>query len=435
LKRQTLALALILMPVALAQNVGTFTGPSVLTQGANTIGRRSGQDIDLRLYGSVDGIYDNGLIPLATRDGALVRPEGLYGVEAGLGAYGRHTFRRSVFGVDYSGNYRHYVNGSSFDGSNHNLRLGYTLQKSRKLIFDFTGFGGTQNFGALLAGTDAAIVDSASMLFDNRTSFLQGGMNTTYLLSNRTAVTVGGSAYTVRRQARQLVGVNGYTLTGSLRHQVNRNLTVGASYQRMHYDFPRAFGESDLNAYTGVLSRNFGRGWRIDVSGGIFSSEVQGVQTTALDPAIAALLGIGSVQTIFYRTNILPMGSVTLTKSYRRASFNASYDRSVNPGNGLFLTSRQENYGAGFSYTGIRRWTFTVSGNSMTFNALGQQLQQFRQISGTTRASYRLGGGLNVTAGYTHRRQDINSTLFLQNASRVSLGIAFQPGDIPISFH
>jgi hypothetical protein len=440
-KRQTLALALAVMPAVLAQNVGTFSGPSILTSGANKIGQRAGQDVDLQLHVYANGIYDDGMLPLAKdANGSLVQLDALYGVETGGGIYGRHSFRRSVLGIDYNGNYRHYANlptniPTGLNGTNQDLRIGYTWQKSRRLLFDLTGVGGIQNYGTVIQTDGSALVNSNSLLFDNRTEYLQGGMNTTYLLSNRTSFTAGGAAYTVRRRAVELIGVNGYNLNGLLQHQFGRNTIIGAGYQHQHYDYPRAFGESDINVYTFQLEQKIGRNWRLGLSAGAYTSEVQGVENTALDPSIAALLGVGTVKTIFYRTNILPMGNLSLTRQFRRATFYASYQRTVNPGNGVLLTSRQEAYNVGYSYTGIRRWTLSASVASTDFRALGQQVRRYRQINGTASVSYRLVAGMNVVASYTRRDQEFSNTLFQRNASRISFGIYFQPGNIPISFH
>jgi len=161
---------------------------------------------------------------------------------------------------------------------------------------------------------------------------------------------------------------------------------------------------------------------------------VQGIQSTALDPSIAALLGIGSVQTIFYKENIMPMGTVSLGKQLRRASWNLNYGRTVTPGNGVYLTSRQETYGAGYSYTGIRRLSFSTNFGVTNLGSLGLDLRPYRQITGGASLSYNLGAGFNLNAGYARRHQDIQANSFQQNSSRVSVGIYFSPGSIPISF-
>ncbi len=436
MKKSPLALFLLLCSQVFGQ--GTFGGPGILSRGTGSLGQRSGQDVDLKYFASAVGIYDTGLTPYAvTKDGTLVQPGGLYGVEAGLGAYGRHAFRRSAIGVDYSGNYRHYQNASNFNGANQALGVEYTHQASRRLLFSSQTYAGTQTFGTALGSIAGGqtIVDGSSLLFDNRTNYIQTALNTSYALSQRTAITMGGNFYSVHRQSSALVGVRGYALQGSISHQLSRNTVIGASYQHTHFDFPRAFGESDLNSYSGSWARVLGRRWTMAVSGGIFTSAVQGVQSTALDPAIAALLGITSVNTIYYRENILPMGTATLTRNFRRANLSANYARTVTPGNGVFLTSRQEAYGGSFSYTGVRRVGFSVNGGVTNLTALGQELVPFKQLFGMANFSYNMGAGLNLNLMYSHRYQDVQAATFQRDSSRISIGIFFSPGQIPISFH
>jgi hypothetical protein len=210
-------------------------------------------------------------------------------------------------------------------------------------------------------------------------------MTTQYAISGRTTIIMGGNYYSIHRQSSALVGVNGYALQGSLNRRISGSSTVGVNYQHTHYDFPRAFGESDINMYSGSWSTTFARSWALGITGGVYTSAVQGVQSTALDPSIAALLGISSVQTIFYQENIMPMGSVTLQKKLRRANWSVNYARTVTPGNGVYLTSRQETYGAGYSYTGIRRLSLSTNFGVSKLGSLGLDLRPYTQITGGRR--------------------------------------------------
>ncbi len=81
--------------IASAQ-VGGYLGPGVLSRGAGDIGKRAGEDVTLRYYGSAMGIYDNGLLPYALdNSGNLVKVDGLWGTEVDFGAYGVHDFRHA----------------------------------------------------------------------------------------------------------------------------------------------------------------------------------------------------------------------------------------------------------------------------------------------------------------------------------------------------
>jgi hypothetical protein len=421
-------------------STGPFAGPTILTNGVGGVGRRAGQDVNLRFFGNVSGIYDTGLTPFATKDGQLASPDGQYGMEAGLGAYGTHNFRRSAIGVDYNGNFRHYASASNYDGSNQQLAIGYTAQLSRRWLIDMREGAGTQSYGATL-GTDVTgtpatgTVDTSSLLFDNRTNYLQTQFNARYLLNRRTVVTMGGSYYTVHRQARQLVGVNGYNLTGSIQHQLTRRLIISAQFQHLHYDYPRVFGESDINYYVGQLHYQIGRSWQVGLGGGAFSAETQGIQTTSLDPTLSALLGVDSVQTAFYKKSLLPVAMASISRQFRKSSLGANFNTSVTPGNGVYLTSQQRSINGSYSYNGISRLGLSVTLGSIELQTIGQTLQNYRQLNGTANVSYRVGKSMNLVATYMRRHQDILNNPFLRNSSRVSIGIYFSPGEIPLSFH
>jgi hypothetical protein len=50
--------------VAVAQSDIGYQGPGILSNGVGDIGSRSGQQLNLRFFGSVNGVYDNGLQPV-----------------------------------------------------------------------------------------------------------------------------------------------------------------------------------------------------------------------------------------------------------------------------------------------------------------------------------------------------------------------------------
>lgn len=425
---------------SLGSTTGPFAGPTILTNGVGGVGRRAGQDVNLRYFGNINAIYDTGITPFAVKDGELYKPAAQFGVEAGLGAYGTHSFRHSVLGVDYSGNFRHYNSSSNYDGSNQMIDLGYTTQVSRRWVLDMRQAAGTQSFGTTL-GTDVTgtpatgTVDSNSLLFDNRTNYLQTQFQARYLVSRRTVVTAGGSYYTIHRQARALAGVNGYNLNGSIQRQLTRRIIIIGQFQHLHYDYPRVFGESDINYFVGQFRYQIGRSWQVGLGGGAFTAETQGIQTTSLDPTLSALLGVNSVQTAFYKKSTLPIVMANISKQFRKSSFGASFNTSVSPGNGVYLTSQQKSVSGSYAYTGISRMSLSLTVGATQLKTIGQTLQDYNQINGSATVNYRIGKTMNIVATYIRRYQDIVNNPFLRNSSRISIGIYFSPGDVPISFH
>lgn len=410
-----------------------------MTQGLGTVGQRSGRDVDFQYFGSVNGIYDTGLSPFTLdTDGKLLKPDPVWGVELAYGAYGRHNFRRSLIGLDYSGNYRKYSGITFLDGNNQNLAFQYSVQASRRWLLDTRIDTGTQVFGTAFGPAfpnSGDPVDSTSMLFDNRTSYISGSVNATYLLSSRTAVTMSGNGSKVDRAAAQLAGTIGYSAGASVRHQLSRDLFVSVSYQHTHFEFTRQYGNSSTNSYMMSFTKKFGRTWSASAGGGAFMSSVTALQLIPLPPELQEILGIPALPVVLNRDNVVPMFQLSLAKQLRRSSFSVGASRIITPGNGLYLTSRQDSVGGGYSYTGFRNMSVSFSAGWNRLNSLGQSLNPFLQFNAGANLSYNLGRGLNLTAMYGFRHQDVITGNYLNTSSRVMFGIAYSPKGIPISFH
>ena len=166
LKKRLIALACCLASSALAQLGGGYLGPAVLSSGASGVGNRSGQQVDLRFYAGVSGVYDSSIQPVAvTSQGQLLTIPALYGVEADLGLYGTHTWRTALLGVDYSGIFREYANDPGYSGIDQYLTLGYTWQESRRLLWRARVLGGIVNdaLGGIGVETAATTPTSVSL--------------------------------------------------------------------------------------------------------------------------------------------------------------------------------------------------------------------------------------------------------------------------------
>jgi hypothetical protein len=439
LKTRMMALVLAYCSTMTAQ-ITNYLGPGILTRGAGDIGTRAGQDVDLRFFVNATGIYDNGIQPYSVDGtGKLVTVNGLWGTEIAAGAYGVHKFKHARLGLDYKGTYRHYSEQTFYDGTDHVLALGYTYQKSRRLVFDLRQQAGTisqgTSFNGALPAVNDSIVTPASLLFDNRANFLQSTMDVNYVLSEHTVITVGGDGFGIWRKAAGLIGTQGYQLHGTIQHRVSQRSTVGVNYEHMHFDYPKAFGEADINAFNGIWVTQLSRSWTASVRGGVYQAEVQGLQQVAVDPEISALLGVTNVVQTFYRKSLFPEWDVSLERKFQRADLSFRYSNLVSTGNGVYLTSRQENGTASFSYTATRKWSFSATGGYARLDGIGQNLQPYSQIIGGAGVTYSITSPIHVIARYDARHQEITDGVFRQTSYRATVGISFSPGDIPLSFH
>jgi len=439
LKTRMIAIVLACGCSSMTAQVGGYLGPGVLSHGAGDIGKRGGEDVTLRYYASAMGIYDNGLLPYALdNSGQLISVNGLWGTEVNFGAYGVHDFRHARLGLDYSGTYRYYNQNTFYNGTNQQLALGYTYQKSRRLVFDMRQIAGTISnataFGGFAAIPDAIITPS-SLLFDNRADFLQSSMDVNFLLSDRTTLTAGGQGFGIWRKAPGLIGMRGYELHGTMQRRISRRTTIGVQYSHMHFDFPKAFGESDINGYAGLWTAQLSRFWTARVTAGIYQAEVQGLQTVAVDPTISALLGVTSTVQTFYQKRTFPQWNVGLDRRFQHATLSFSYTRGVTPGNGVYLTSRQESGNASLSYQGSRKWSYSVNAGYTRLSGIAQNLNPYAAFTGGTVLTYAITNPFHVVAEYDARHLDIVDAVFRRTSSRASLGISFSPGDVPLAFH
>jgi len=435
----SIAAALLTAP-AFSQGIGGFEGPSVLSRGAGQIGNRSGRAVGIRFFAGINGVYDDGLVPVSLdSNGNIPSIGGLYGVEASLGAYGSKTFRRGQLGIDYKGSYRHYSQKTFYDGSDHSLQLGYSQQPSKRLQVNYRAIGtstsrGLGAYSTVAVADTTAILGPAALLFDNRVNALQGGVDIAYQKSARLSFQAGGDGYTVRRQSQALVGVNGYSINGGLAYQYSKSMAFNVVYTHTHYDFPRAFGESAIDGIEIGVNRRLTRRWSIGLSGGGYFAQSEGLKRVGLDPVIAALLGTGSIIQGFYRETTLPSYNGALTGKYKLFSVQVSASRSVTPGNGVYLASASENYQAGYSYTGLRKASFGVSGGYSKLGSIGQSLSGYGQYTGGVNGNYNVMKYVSITARYDYRQSIIDLVGYNRKANRFTLGFTFSPAEIPFSW-
>lgn len=439
IKRCLVLLAMFALYAAsgLAQ-IGTYGGPSVLSRGVGDTGERSGKPVNLRFYAEVNGIYDTGLTPLSVDSkGNLIQVNGLYGAEAAIGVYGTHNWRTTTLGLDYNGDYRYYEQNQYFNGSDHALTLGIMHQFSRRTGIQLTEVAGTASraLGGYYLGN--AFADPLGvnnlLLFDNRAYYLQSGMDLILQKTARLSFSMGGDGYTVKRQSSALVGVNGYTLRGVTSYRWSRRVTLNGTYDYTHYDFPRAFGESNIHTFTGGYSVQVSRHWELGLQGGAFRLEAEGLQRTSVDPAISAITGQPSVIQAFYSVTTLPTYEARLAGRFKHSGVSMSYSSTLMPGNGVYLTSRTDNGGLSYSYTGLRKWNFGISGGYSRMQSVGLALGSYAGFNGGVGATYTLLRSLHLTSRYDVRHTEIDAVNFLRTSYRVTFGVAFSPGEVPLS--
>jgi hypothetical protein len=162
--------------------------------------------------------------------------------------------------------------------------------------------------------------------------------------------------------------------------------------------------------------------------------ESEGIEQVQLDPVIAEILGQQVGTRAFYRLNYFPSLRVALLGRFRKSNAGFSYQRLIRPGNGIILTARTENWNTYYSYTGVRKWTFT--GSYIYYNLTGVlRFQQSNAIHlAGIRAGYQIRPRLQALFGVEGRIVQINTpNQFLRDGARPTFGFSYSPGEIPLA--
>lgn len=415
-----------------------YQGPSILSRDKSLIGERGGKLLDLRFYGQLTGVYDSGLTPVSTNtQGQLLNVGGSYGLEAGFGVLGSRSWKRDELKVDYRGTYRHYPKDQFFDGIDQFLNLAYGRVLTRRINLDLKETVGTSSlanggFSYLpLTNTDLFAVP-ANELFDNRTNFAQSRVGVTWQKSARLAFGIAAEGFVVRRRSLALAGLDGFGFHGTASYRLTRRQTVEALYGYNHFDFQRTFGNADVQIAAIGWNIGLGRVWEVGAQAGGSQVNTIGLEQVSIDPAIAAIVGRDVATVQFNRTVLIPYLEARLSRHFERSLLAFFVNTGASPGNGVYLASRQSNVGSYYSYAGIRRWTLGANASYSELSALGQTLGKYRNYQGGVGATYKMINAIHMEFRYDYRHYTTQDNGFRKNSERVSIGIAFSPGDVPL---
>jgi hypothetical protein len=416
------------------QQEPTFEAPSILTRDSSLMDS-SGKRVEFGVFGKVSGVYDSGLTPVFASN--LITPfvqQVGYGVETSFGATVSRRWRRAKLAVEYRGAYRQYATASLFNGLDQFLQLTYSRELQRHLRLDFKSTLGTTR----LANGEFAYLPISSLdrlglplneLFDNRTNYVESRLDLTWQKNARLSFSLGGDGFIVRRQSLLLAGLNGYSARASVAYRLTSRQTISASYNNTYFDFQRAFGNSRLQIPTLGYSASLARHWDFSAQAGAARVQTLGLTQVALDPAIAVLTGQSFATVTFSRVSYLPVGEARLVQRWKTSSLTFDYTMGVTPGNGYYLTSRQDSGTIGYSYVAGKSWEVRGNAGYGRLSALGQTLGSLSNLQGGAEVFYNLTRAAHLDVRYDYRHYTTENSILQKDSNRVSLGVAFGLGE------
>jgi hypothetical protein len=415
-----------------------YGGPAILSRGGTSTLRVPTESIRIRPFLIVNGNYDTGITPVTVTTQGKIPNDNSLGVEVEAGLYGYHRWKTATLGVDYRGSYRDYVKNSYYNGTDQSLSLIYTKQASRRLSYtlresaglfsrDFYNVGPYNLIDATFSNTPT------SDIFDGRTLYLSTMGDVTYQPTARLSFNLGGDGFVVRRRSSSLYGLTGYRARGDMAYRTSRYATSGLAYDFTHFEYTKGFGGSDIHTLAFTQAFRIGRFWELSMRAGGSRVETLGIIRVAIDPVIAAIIGTSQGLAVIYRVNWVPAANVLLTRKFHYTVLTFNYNRGVSPGNGVYLTTRQETATGNLSYSGIRKANIGISAGYITYGSLTQTVGNFSSVTAGGGFTYQITGPLHFLAHYDYRRYDISGTVFQRPSYRATIGIGFSPKDVPLS--
>ena len=414
-----------------------YGGPSILSRGGNSPGRRGRAPVDFTFYVSGRGLYETGLLaPILSNEGDLVGQNSA-GALLEAGAYGGHDWKHSSLGLDYRGDYRYNNKRSYFNGFNQVLALDFTHQFNRRLTMYLSEAGGSSNraFGAFaapaFAGADRLGIP-LNEVFDVRVYFAQSTAGIAYQKSARTTLSGSVQGFFMKRESVSLVNSQGYRATGQASYRLNSRDTIGFDYYFMTFEYPHLYTASKINGAGFRFSRKVSESFDFGGSAGLFRMNTSGSQIVQLSPEVAEILGRSSGLAAFRRTDLGP--SMSLSAGYTQARGRYSFDasRSVGAGNGVLLTSTMTTVNTGYSYLGLRRQSLGASAGWTQMDSLASKIGKISSWQTGIGYSYRFANRLHFTSQFDYRTFN-SGGIEGRSGFGASVGLSYSSSNLPLS--
>lgn len=399
-----------------------------------------GASISFRPFVEVDGIYDSGLAGIAVNSQGQIPNVSSDGVELAFGISGSHSWHHTQIGLEYHGDVDHYFQDSYYDTTNHTLMLGIKHQFSRHIALNMRNTAGTFSTNYPYLGLAETVpFDPAqssiptTAFFNNRTTYVNSMVDLIIQKSSRLSFDLGGGGFINRFRSDALYGANGETARADAQYRVTRRTTVGAIYSYNHFVFKQILSTTDMHTVDLAYAVQLTKDLEFTGYGGASRVETKFIQDVPVDPAVAAILGITTGERLAYRIQYTPDISVRLSKTFAHGLAFINGGRTVTPGNGLFLTSTSTVVNAGYTYTGIRRWSFNLNVGYSRNDSIGNVVGIYGGVNGGVTASRQITRGIHAIASFTALQygspdfHQYNRVIYMAR-----IGIGFAPGDVPL---
>ena len=428
-----------------------YAGPAILSRGEAPAAMTE-PTVDFAFSVALTANYSRGLLGVATNSQGELVNDASYGAGLSLGLSGSHRWRHTRLGVNYSGSVYDYLNASYFAGINQAISIGLTHQFSRHILFTLRESSGwfTQ-FPASTASLSSSVPFDPSQgeipttdFYDNRTIYSTTIANLIYQATSRLSFSLGGGYFTDLRRSADLYSATGESATADAQYRLSRHVTVGGQYGFAHYGFSQGIGHSYIYSSTLSISARFDRWTELSLFGGAARVASSFEESVPINPAFLAILCPSGIVANCNLPNSLVINNNTFWAPDFGIRFSRAFERGVaylnagerlNPGNGLFLTSRAETAAVGYGYSGLRKWSLNVGGYYVRALSVGNVQGGYGQLTGSFSMSHRILPHLSLVASLSATKYQSSSFADYNHLTYfASIGLGFSSKDIPVRF-
>lgn len=434
--KKLLAVLGIAMPV-----FGQYAGPAILSRG-DAPSAMNGPDLTFRPFVEVSGVYSTGLASsVAVNSQGDIANYSAAGVSIAGGISGSHRWRHTSLGLSYRAQYDYYPRNTGYSGFDQSMLVGIRHQLSRHVMLGWDSTLGIINrsYGLLATISPAVSFDPGQNtvpitdFFDNRLITASSQARLVVRKSARMSFSFSGGIFADRYASTALYGVLGENAYGDVQYRLTKMVTIGVNYNYTHYGFAQILGDTNMQGASGTVAWQLSRWWEFTGYGGFMRVETKFVQDVPVDPAIAAIIGITESSEVVYSARYVPNVMARLSRTLHNGVVYVSGGRLIDAGNGLFLTSSTTIASAGYTYTGLRRWSVGANVSYNQSRSIGNVIGNYGGLSATASLSRTMAHGMSLIGNVTVQRY--NSTDFSKYNSVVysaGLGLGWSPGDVPL---
>lgn len=402
-----------------------------IPQPSTTLGSQFFEHDFVNFFAFANGMYDTALPVLSSTSS---RFDGAFGVDAGGGVTAGHNFKDGTFSLSYKGDYRHYFSNTYSNGQDQSLSVLYTKRLNRHWSLGAQGGGGIISYGGQFYGASTGV--GATVLtnpLSSESRFANAGLNLTYEQTRRLSYTFGGQFFFSNYNYAGAVNSFGGSGTASVNYRTTARTTIGGTYTHSYFVYSGSLGTSTIDGGYLTLTHVFTSHWTASVSAGATHTHSKGIITEPVLLLLGQQLVSGYIVGPYDRSSNSPSFQLSITRNMRHSLFSLNGGQGVNAGNGTFLTSRNQYFGATYSLTHrLTNLSFGASYNRLSSIA-NTVTNQYSSANASVSYGFNIVRYVSANFRYDFIHYDNLYELAGVNENRFSFGLTFSSKSVPLT--